>query len=260
MKELKTLAIAALTVICAFATTLSSQSQPNHNSKPAADAWMLTPTPYLAWNKDISASTRAERNRFWDEASMSPVPLTQPGSMRVAGGSYDLVGDPDEISSTFSHRVVLTATFTGHRSVLSSSERSLYTEVTLRVDEVFEDRSGSGHPAADRDITLIIYGGTVVLQDGQAFSVKNPMASPELFIQPGHKYLFVLDYESSGDFYDYADSWDITDGTARASGPRSRYFAQEGHSAIDGVSVKQLGLALDKVLYGNDAQGRGAQK
>jgi hypothetical protein len=135
--------------------------------------------------------------------------------------------------------------------VLTPSERSLYTEVTLRVDEVFEDRTASGHPTANRDITLIVYGGTVVLRDGQAFSIKNPMASPELFIQPDHKYLFVLDYESSGDFYDYADSWDITDGTARANSPRAMHFAREGHSAIDGLSGKQLGPTLDKLLYGH---------
>jgi hypothetical protein len=260
MKKRRALAIATMTVICAVSTTLPAQTTPNNKSKPAADAWMLTPTPYLEWNKDISASMRAERNRFWDEASMSPVPLTQNGSGRVTGGSYDLEGDPDEISNIFSHRVVLTATFTGHRSVLTPSERSLYTEMTLRVDEVFEDRSGSGHPTANRDITLIVYGGTVVLRDGQAFSIKNPMASPELFIQPDHKYLLVLGYQNDGDFYEYDDSWDITDGTARASSPRAMYFAQQGQSALDGLSVRQLGPALDKELHGDGSQGQGAHK
>ena len=244
---------AALTLLLALVATLpaASQSISADSPKPVADAWMLTPTPYLAWNKDISASMRAERNQFWDEASMSRVPLTQPGSARVTGGSYDLEGDPGEISNFFSHRVVLTATFTGHQSVLSLSERSLYTEVTLRVDEVFEDRTASGHPTANRDITLIVYGGTVVLRDGQAFSIKNPMASRELFIQTDHKYLFVLGYQNSGEFYEYDDSWDITDGRARASSPRAMYFAREGHSAIDGLSGKQLGPTLDKLLYGH---------
>jgi len=205
---------------------------------------MLTPTPYLDWNKDVSPSIRAERNRSWDESSMSPVPLTQPGSGRVTGGSYDISWDPNEIQN-IPNRAVLTATFVGYRSVLTPSERSLYSEITLRVEEVFQDRTVSGHPVA--------------LHDGQVFSIKNPMARPNLFIQPGHKYLFVAGYEAAGDFYRYADSWDISDGTVRASSPRALYFVQEGRSSLNSLSVGQLSQALSKELYGKapDVNPRG---
>jgi hypothetical protein len=249
MRLSRLLIVATLTTVLGFAGTASPQARPTESSKPAADAWMLTPTPYLEWNKGISPSLRAVRNKFWDEAGMSDVPLTSPGSGRVTGGSYDLTSDPHEISD-FSDRAVLTATFTAHRSVLTPSERSLYSEVTLHVDEVFEDKTGSGHPAAHRDVTLIVYGGTVILHDGQNFSIKNPMSRPDLFIQPEHKYLLVLRYRSAGDFYELADSWDITDGMIRASSQRARYFAQKGNSSLDGLTVSQLSEAVSKMLYG----------
>jgi hypothetical protein len=230
----------------------TAQTTSKDASKPAADEWMLTPTPYFAWNKNISPTLRAERNKFWDDSSISPIPLRQPGSGRVTGGSYDLAFDPYEIA-TVPNRVVLTATFMAHGSVLTPSELSLYSEVILRVDEVFEDRSGSGHPSANHDITLILDGGTVILRSGEAFYIKNAMARPNLFIQPGHKYLLVLGYHSTGDFYEYGDSWDITDGTVRASSPRAQFFAQEGHSSLNGLSVGQLSQAVNKELYGRGA-------
>ena len=67
MKELRTLAIAAMIVVCALATVASSQTAPDNKSKPAANAWMLTPTPYLEWNKDIAPALRTQRDRHWDD-------------------------------------------------------------------------------------------------------------------------------------------------------------------------------------------------
>lgn len=250
MKRLGLFITAGLAGLFAFVLLTSAQTTSQDARKLAADAWMLTPTPYLDWNKDISSSLRAERDRFWDKASMSPVPLTQADSSRVVGGSIDLTADPFEIAHG-PNRAVLTATFTGHRSVLSASEYSLYSEVTMHVDKVFEDRTGSGHPIADHVITLVLYGGTVVLRNGQILSVDNPEANPEFFIQPGHRYLLVLEYHSEGDFYGYGDSWDMTNGKLRANSPRSLYFAQEGHSSLNGIDAQQLGPALAKVLYGH---------
>jgi len=43
----------------------------------------------------------------------------------------------------FPNRVVLAGTLTRFCSRLSASERSLYTELTVHVDEVYEDQRGS---------------------------------------------------------------------------------------------------------------------
>src|ERR1022692_274048 len=157
MKELRTLAIAAMTLVCALATTASSQTAPDNKSKPApassqaapdnkskpaANAWMLTPTPYLEWKKGVAPSVRAERDEFWDSLSTRDVPITSPSSVSPTAGGADFSIDDPEIPD-LPNRAIVTATFTNHLSVLSASEFSMYTEVMLRVDEVFEDRSGS---------------------------------------------------------------------------------------------------------------------
>ncbi len=220
---------------------------------------MKEPTPYLAWNNGISPELRAARNRFWDDASMSDIPLTQEGSGRVSGGSYDMAWDSLEISDKVASRTIVTATFTNHRSVLSVSERALYSEVTFRVDKVYEDNTGKEESLAGRDITVIVYGGTVVLKDGKTFSVDAVMVPPDGFIQPDHKYLLVLGYHKDGDFFGYGDSWDVTSGTLRATSLRAEYFAQNGHSALNGIKVDQLDAVMTKQLLKDQPQN-GASK
>src|SRR5208282_1376063 len=149
---------AALLMGAAAAQTTSTDS-----SKPAANAWMLTPTPYLEWNKNISPVLRAKRDSFWDEVTNREWPLTVEREA-VAFGGPDWVDDGRESEiPEVPDRVVLTATFSSHRSVLSSSEKSIYTEVTMRVEEVFEDKTGAGRLAPQGDITVMLNGGAVAL-------------------------------------------------------------------------------------------------
>lgn len=237
-----------LLAFLAVAHAAHAQAKPENGAKPAADAWMKEPTPYLAWNNDISPELRSARNRFWDKASMSDIPLTQPGSGRVVGGGYDMAWDSSEISDRLENRTIVSATFVDHRSVLTPSERSLYAEVTLRVDKVYEEKTGKGESIAGRDITLALYGGTVVLKDGQIFSIDAVMIPPDGFIQPGRKYLLVLNYDAAGDFFKYSDSWDMTDGTLRATSVRAQDFARSGHSALNGIKVDQLDAVMAKAL------------
>jgi hypothetical protein len=239
------LALAALLTICIAAL---AQAKPDNSSTPAADAWMKEPTPYLAWNSGISPALRAARDRVWEAGSMSDMPLTQEGSGRVVGCDYDMTWETSELGNHLKHRVILTATFLDHRSVLSKSERSLYSEVTLRVDKVYEKKTGNEESIAGRDITMALYGGTVLLKDGRVFSIENTCARADLFIQPEHKYLFVPDYEKDGDFFHYAESWDLTDGTLRPSSPLTQFFGQSGHSALSGIKVEQLDSVMAKEL------------
>jgi hypothetical protein len=210
---------------------------------------MLIPTPYLAWNEGISPSVRAQRDHYWDKVSMSDRPVTAPGAGSISSeGGDDLTVDPYDIPNV-PNRVVLMATFREHSSVLSASEYSLYSEVILLVDQVFEDSSGSGHPFANGRITAIVYGGTVFLRSGERFSVH--VEPKELFLQPGHKYLLVLSYHSEGDFYGYGDSWDISDGTVRPNTTRTQFLAESQHSELSGVSATQISAVLNKELYGH---------
>jgi len=241
MKRPGFLAISLTAALCTLATFGRSQSPPETAPTPAANAWMLTPTPYLEWNKDIASSLRAQRDHFWDAAAPQHLPLTAPNSNMAVpeGGTFDRT--QPEIGDV-PNRVILTGTFTKHRSVLSSSEMSLYTEVTLRVDTVYDDESGLGHPFANNDIALLLSGGTVKLRSGVTLTHNTPPR--DLFLQPDHKYLLVLSYQTNGDFYLVYDNWDISSGTARANTYRTRYYASAGRSSLEGASVQQLGAVL----------------
>ena len=211
---------------------------------------MLTPTPYLQWNKDISPSVRAERDKSWDSLTTRDVPITSPSSVSpTAGGGADFSIDDPEIPD-LPNRAIATATFTNHRSVLSASEFSIYTEVMLRVDEVFEDRSGSGELVKGREITLLLPGGTVMLRSGQKLTADIPPDEPQLV--PGHRYLLVMSYEPKGDFYDGTADWNISDGVVRPNTDFTRALAKEGRSRLNGLPVGQLGAVLSEELYAHN--------
>lgn len=123
VKDFRFVAVTALLTSLTLLTTASSQTAAT-SSKAAPDAWMLTPTPYLEWNKDVKASVRAQRDRDEDKGAVGQkYPLTSPLSDApgpgIGGGipKTDIRRDPN--------RVVLTGTFTKHHAVLSSSEFSI---------------------------------------------------------------------------------------------------------------------------------------
>jgi hypothetical protein len=243
-----------LFTICTLTAALltgpaAAQTSSTESSRPAANAWMLTPTPYPEWNKDISPSLRAARDRYADKvqgADFRKYPLTSPHSDALGPGIGD--GIPKSDVRQFPNRVILAATFSGHRSVLSASEFSLYSEVSMHVADVFEDQGGSG-VFTNEDITILISGGTVTLASGRVLSYDT---QPVRFsLQPGHKYLLFLSYYGAGDFYLVMDDWDISDGTVRPNTRPGEYRAQHGLSNLSGVSAAQLGPALDKLLKDN---------
>lgn len=247
MKTLRFAAIGALIVALAFGSATSAQTTPESKSQSAPNAWMLTPTPYLEWNKDVPHSVRVERDRYLDRGAVGQrYPLTSPLSDAPGHGIGD--GIPKSDIRPVNYRVILTGTFTNHRSVLSASEFSLYSEVTIHVGDVFEDQSGSGaHPG--KDITILVGGGTVTLASGRVLSYDT---EPVRFcVQPKHKYLLFLSYYSPGDFYLVMDDWDTSDGTVRPNTRPGEYRAEHGHSSLSGLTLEQLGPALDKLLYGH---------
>jgi len=234
------------------------QAAPEKESKPAANAWMLTPTPYRDWNKGVSPEIRAARDDYSDRitppAFAQPVsnpprrlPLTSPGFYEyVTPSGCDGAGSGPEIRN-HPNGIVLAARFTKYRSVLSASGYSLYSELTLNVEQVFEDRSGSGYLALQREMTVLVPGGTITLPSGKTLSYKT--GPREWSLQPEHSYLMVLAYYKEGDFYLVTDDWDISDGVTRPNDCRTDYWERTGRSSLSGLSVQQLGPVLEKLLY-----------
>jgi hypothetical protein len=205
---------------------------------------MLTPTPYLEWHKGIAPSVRAERDKDGDEDAALELSVTDPHAEPRGRGIGD--GIPQTDIQADPNRVVLTGTFSKHRSVLSASEFSLYTEVTVHVDEVFEDRGASG-AVHGGDVTIVISGGTVTLASGRTLTYGTEPV--QFSLQPDHKYLLVLSYYREGNYFVDMDDWDISDGTVRPNTAPGEYRAKHGLSSLSGLSVEQLGPALGKLLY-----------
>jgi len=171
MKRVRFLATMELMAVLALGFSVLAQTTSQDAQKPGANAWMLTPTPYLEWNKDISPSLRAERDAFWDSLSHRELPLTAKAQRGGAFGGPDWFDDGTEPEiPDVPDRAILIATFATHRSVLSASEKSIYTEITMRVQQVFEDRTASGSLAPHKNVTLMLIGGTVALRSGRVLS------------------------------------------------------------------------------------------
>jgi hypothetical protein len=210
-----------------------------------ANAWMAIPTAFSDRNRDgPPESPRPGRDQFWDNAIGARVPLTPHPAFGSATSEGAWTDKEPEIPKV-PNRVVLTATFVRHRSILSESARSIYTEVAFLVDDVFEDQSG--HTAAHGQyITVGLPGGSVL--DGSGQKISYLIQPRKLFLQPEKKYLLVLSYKPEVDFYTVGDSWDISDGTVRLNSVRNTLLQREGRSSLVGLRVDQLPQALSELL------------
>jgi hypothetical protein len=206
-------------------------------AKPAAaaNAWMKLATDPGSPDP-VSGTVRQQRDSHFDASPLASKAALTPESAplhHVFPGAH-VAGKP-EIAET-SNRAVVIATFTGYRSVLTASGREVYTEVTFHVSNVFQDVSGRA--ARDSDITVALRGGTVKTADGKVISYLTDPRS--YFIQPQRTYLLVLSHHADGDFYSRAGDWDISDGVVRANSDRDSRIAQQGKSALVGLTKDQL--------------------
>jgi hypothetical protein len=178
---------------------------------------------------------RAQRDHYWNE-SIEWLIGPDGEVAEPTGGSIDLSADPFDVPGA----VILTATVDRYR--IFSSALKPYVEATLCVGYVFGDWSGEAHPSSKQHITILAKGDW-----GADFKAPDPNRL-EAALQPGRTYLLVLAYHRVGDFYEYRDSWDVSDGTVRANSPVTKYQAEHGLSPIEGLRVEQIGPALKHIL------------
>ena len=209
------------------------------------NAWMKTPTP-MSSQDPVPVPVRALRDQLWDESGF-PGSLIKDPMIRYAyvrqGCSFAMQDEPE--LPPVGNRAILTGTFVGFRSVITKSERMIYTDITFRVHDVLEDKTGR-KTAPGPEITISVEGGTITTNSGQEISyVTNPSYDS---LQPGHTYLVVLIYHADGDFYYDQQSWDISDGIVRPNSIRSQYFASHGLSTISGLTTAEMLRTVKKQL------------
>lgn len=236
--------ILSLILLCLTAACLQYAQSRSTANRPA-NYWLQTPTEYPLSEDAVSPIVREDRDAYFDKTIGSKSPLTaQTGAFSaLSEGSH--LGEEKEIPDV-NARSILIGDFQGFQSVLSASHRSIYTEVTFKVDRVLEDTAGRATPGGTA--TVIVPGGTVDL-NGRALSYLT--TDKEYFIQPAQKYLLVLSYHPQGDFYIIAKTWIIANGVLRPNSNLERIRAAQGKSVLTGLSEAQAVVSLSNLINGH---------
>jgi hypothetical protein len=215
---------------------LSSAALPQSSLKKSQSATSTASPHCSVANETVPASTRAQRDQFWNEGLEW---LIEPsGHISDPGvGSIDLERNPLDVPGA----VIVAATVGGYRTF--SSALKPYVEATVCVDRVFGDWSRVAHPSTRQHITILAKGDWA-----SDLSAPQDPYRLEVTLRPGRTYLVILTYHRIGDFYESYDSWDITDGIVRANTPVTKYQAEKGKSPLEGLTVQQLGPALSRLL------------
>lgn len=246
----------ALIIVASFAasTAFAQVQQPETMAKKeqrlknAKNRWMLTPVDVRAQRDSATAEERQERDTFWDGLIGANTPLSQPQTtfFSISPGG-NLVTAPE--FPPVENAVWVIGKFEGYRTFLSSSERSVYTEINLRVQNII------GHPdfaplAEGGVIDVARPGGTILAPWGKVLSylVGNPLPYDT---QPGHTYLFLLQYHSEGNFYTEGKRWELSDGVVKPDSDLEQYRAEHGKSEINGLKLPDLINYLNRKFANN---------
>ena len=140
--------------------------------------------------------------------------------------------------------------FADYKVIRSTSGRSIYTEVRMKVEQVLRDPSGTVRPG--NDLTVILAGGTLRLSSGQI--VREYLdEDTESGLQPGHRYLGFLYYNKDGDYFACEKSWLLFDGAATPTSGRSQSefivaVPISGPAPVAGMAEGEFIAAVREVL------------
>jgi hypothetical protein len=189
----------------------------------------MIPVPWLPNTDQVPTSLRQPRDQYFDGLIGLTTALT-PETAKGSGFSEGVTYGPQAEFPTLPNRSVVIARFASYQPVLSRSGRSIYTEVTFSVSDVFQESGGDTPGAA---IVVTLPGGTVIAPTGGVLSF---LTQPRpYYVKPGNTYLLVLEYRSDGNFYMLGKTWDLTSGIVQQN-----FSAPKNASKLAGLTVQQL--------------------
>jgi hypothetical protein len=236
-----------LVPLCAQEWELHSKLDPKsmEERRNSPGRWMLAPVDIHNQKDAATPTERQIRDRHWDKRIGARAPLSSDSPVEHEVGvkghrfSIEEFTDWDLLGGVW-----LTGTFEGYRTYLSSSERSIYTEIDFRVTRIV------GHPKVpdlhvDSLVTIGRPGGTVLYSQGHVISYQGPAREHDF--QPAHSYLLRLEYVPSGNYFIDNDvhRWDIGDGTAKPDTYKELSRSYRGESSIAGLPVENAMKVLE---------------
>lgn len=213
-------------------------------SAAPANAWLRTATSYPLQADSVSQSSRSVRDQYFDAVFGNPSPLKpETASWAHIGQDPSAAKDIAKFPElpTNPNRTIVSATFTKFQSVLSQSQRSIYTEISFTLDHSFE--APNDPLAAGTTITVAIAGGSVQTSGGNLSYLVDPQ---DFFIQPGKRYLLVLSYNADGDFYTLVKNWELSGGVVTPNSKLEQTRAAQGKAALASVAEDQIAPVLQR--------------
>jgi hypothetical protein len=213
-------------------------------SPPRRDAWRAIPRPLLPPPSDPKQITTLNgRAKYFDVSNVSGVPLDQP--QPTGGGSSGSFIREDELPF-FPNEAIVVGSFDDYQVYLTPSRLSIFTDLKLSVEQVFEP--GPTGISQGQTIDLLIGGGTVLLPDGRTISDHAYDPTGNYSLQPGHRYVFVLEYRSQGEFFRDHKDWELVTGIAIPNRLDEVIRAREGRAKYSGLPEDAFIEALRKAI------------
>jgi hypothetical protein len=211
----------------------------------ASNDWMKQIPMTSRDSPAVSPEQRARRDAFADNSFGSIEPLTPDTAARthVSGGSVVYgKGSVPEIPPVGPESAVIVARFSSYTAVLSSTHRSVYTEIALIIQQVVHV---GDDPLRSGDVITVLHpGGTVLLPEGRVLSYLTDRESFSL--QPNHTYLLVVSRKPDGHFYVVDKAWDVSTGVVRPNDLYESIRSRKGESQLAGLPLDAAVSLLKK--------------
>jgi hypothetical protein len=208
----------------------------------------MTPTPAQPQPSDpVQQTLRTIRNSLWDNMAgvsghVSPPRLDALDPSVPPPVTAIHLRTVDELPGAYSD-TILTGEITNSQAFLSNDGHSLYTETTVRVNQIFNQQS----PDAIEGGTIVLEqpGGRLVMPNGRVLS--HLVTGLGDYLQVGGRYAFFLVYVPKAQCYKLTKAWWLNNGVVRALSQDDLARVRIGSSQYDGKSESALMSALSGI-------------
>jgi hypothetical protein len=130
--------------------------------------------------------------------------------------------------------------------MIDQDPQLIYTEMNFRIDHVF--RQLAEISLSDGSLIDVgVPGGRIKSPNGEILS-PDWLKPLQYYVQPGRKYLIQFFHDKRGGFFRTGQFWDLSSGKVQSEFPDEIERAEQGKSAIAGMSVDDLAKYFPSIL------------